>query len=76
MAREHNDANVLVLPARFVADDEAERILDAWLATPFAGGRHERRIEKIEVTAEERAVEARRHAPQHVATSEPGRDSE
>jgi hypothetical protein len=48
LARQHNDANVLVLPARFVGDDEAERILDAWLATPFEGGRHERRIEKIE----------------------------
>lgn len=76
LAREHNDANVLVLPARFLAEDEAERILDAWLATPFEGGRHERRIEKIELTAEERAAEAARHAPQHVATQEPGRDSE
>jgi ribose 5-phosphate isomerase B len=62
LAREHNDANVLVLPARFVAEDEAERILDAWLATPFAGGRHERRIEKIETSGARRQEEAARHA--------------
>ena len=50
LARRHNDANVLVLPARFLAPDEAERIVDAWLTTPFDGGRHARRIEKIETT--------------------------
>jgi ribose 5-phosphate isomerase B len=50
LARRHNDANVLVLPARFVSDEEAERILDAWLAAPFDGGRHERRVRKIELT--------------------------
>jgi ribose 5-phosphate isomerase B len=61
LARRHNDANVLVLPARFVTTDEAERILDAWLAAPFEGGRHERRIEKIELTEEARADEAARH---------------
>jgi ribose 5-phosphate isomerase B len=63
LARRHNDANVLVLPARFVNEAEAERILDAWLDTPFDGGRHERRIEKIELTEGERADEARRHHP-------------
>lgn len=51
LARQHNDANVLVLPARFVSDDDALRIMDAWLATPFEGGRHERRVEKIERAA-------------------------
>jgi ribose 5-phosphate isomerase B len=50
LARRHNDANVLVLPARFVTEADAERILDAWLAAPFEGGRHARRIEKIELT--------------------------
>jgi ribose 5-phosphate isomerase B len=50
LARRHNDANVLVLPARFVSDADAERILDAWLAAPFDGGRHARRVEKIELT--------------------------
>ena len=65
LARQHNDANVLVLPARFVSEDEAERILDACLATPFDGGRHERRIEKIETTDAARAEEAARHHPDH-----------
>jgi ribose 5-phosphate isomerase B len=48
LAREHNDANVLVLPARFVSDEVALDILKTWLDTPFEGGRHARRIEKIE----------------------------
>ncbi|HVT40821.1 MAG TPA: ribose 5-phosphate isomerase B [Gemmatimonadaceae bacterium] len=49
LARKHNDANVLVLPARFVSQDDGVAILKAWLSTPFEGGRHERRVEKIEV---------------------------
>jgi ribose 5-phosphate isomerase B len=48
LAREHNDANVLVLPARFVGAEEGKAILKAWLETPFAGGRHARRVAKIE----------------------------
>lgn len=48
LAREHNDANVLVLPARFIGEQEGAAILKAWLDTPFAGGRHARRIAKIE----------------------------
>ena len=48
LARQHNDANVLVLPARFVSDEDALAILRAWLETPFEGGRHERRVHKIE----------------------------
>jgi ribose 5-phosphate isomerase B len=55
LARKHNDANVLVLPARFISDDDGVAILKAWLDTPFEGGRHERRVEKIELAeAEER----------------------
>jgi ribose 5-phosphate isomerase B len=50
LAREHNDANVLVLPARFVSEDEATAILTTWLETPFEGVRHARRVEKIEPT--------------------------
>lgn len=50
LAREHNDANVLVLPARFVGEEEGKAILQAWLDTPFAGGRHARRVEKIELS--------------------------
>ncbi len=49
LARQHNDANVLVLPARFISDEDGVAILKAWLDTPFEGGRHERRVEKIEL---------------------------
>jgi ribose 5-phosphate isomerase B len=48
LAREHNDANVLVLPARFLGEEDGLEILRAWLETPYAGGRHDRRIAKIE----------------------------
>jgi ribose 5-phosphate isomerase B len=48
LARQHNDANVLVLPARFVSSQDAEKIVDSWLAAKFEGGRHARRVEKIE----------------------------
>lgn len=48
LAREHNNANVLVLPARFMSDEDSVASLKAFLNTPFEGGRHERRIEKIE----------------------------
>ena len=48
LSREHNDANILVLPSRYISDEESERIVEAWLNTPFDGGRHERRIAKIE----------------------------
>lgn len=48
LSRAHNDANVLVLPARFVTEQEGIEILRAWLATPFEGGRHQRRVQKIE----------------------------
>ena len=48
LARRHNDANVLVLPARFLDEASGREILRAWLETPFEGGRHERRVAKIE----------------------------
>jgi ribose 5-phosphate isomerase B len=48
LAREHNDANVLILPARFVTEDQGVEILKAWLSTGFEGGRHVRRIAKID----------------------------
>lgn len=47
LAREHNDANILVLPARFIDKDTALTIVETFLSTPFEGGRHERRIDKI-----------------------------
>lgn len=48
LSRRHNDANILVLPARFLSGDDAERILEIWLSTEFEGGRHERRVTKID----------------------------
>ena len=50
LSREHNDSNVLVLPARFLDEEDGVKILKEWLATPFAGGRHARRVAKIEET--------------------------
>ncbi|HKL38350.1 MAG TPA: ribose 5-phosphate isomerase B [Bacteroidales bacterium] len=47
LAREHNDANVCSLPARFLSEDEARRIVDLFLSAGFEGGRHKRRIDKI-----------------------------
>jgi len=47
LSREHNDANVLAIGGRIVAPDLADEIVGLWLATAFAGGRHERRLEQI-----------------------------
>ena len=48
LSRQHNNANVLSLAARYIPDEEQEKIVKAWLETDFEGGRHERRVEKIE----------------------------
>ena len=48
LSRRHNDTNVLVLPSRFMSEDEAIRSLRSWLQTEFEGGRHGRRVEKID----------------------------
>ena len=47
LARQHNDANILTLPARFIPVEVAEKCVDAFLRTDFEGGRHARRVEKI-----------------------------
>lgn len=47
LARNHNDANILSLPARFITPDEAVRILHFFLSASFDGGRHEARVNKI-----------------------------
>ncbi len=47
LARQHNNANIVCIPARFVSSDLAEKITDKFLATPFEGGRHETRVNKI-----------------------------
>lgn len=48
LSRKHNDANILVLPSRFMSESESLDSLRRWLDTPFEGGRHERRVEKID----------------------------
>jgi ribose 5-phosphate isomerase B len=47
LARQHNDANIISLPARFINEETALKIVDIYLTTPFEGGRHMRRVEKI-----------------------------
>lgn len=59
LAREHNDANVLSLAARYTSPDENNKIVRAWFAASFDGGRHARRVEKIrEIEQEELAHHA------------------
>jgi ribose 5-phosphate isomerase B len=48
LSREHNNANTLSLGARFISEEEAKKAVKLWLETPFAGGRHQRRLEKID----------------------------
>lgn len=47
LARSHNDANIVCLPARFISFDEAAKIVKAFLDTDFEGGRHQNRVDKI-----------------------------
>jgi ribose 5-phosphate isomerase B len=47
LARQHNDANILTLPARFISEDEAKKCVDLFLNTAFEGGRHTDRVRKI-----------------------------
>jgi ribose 5-phosphate isomerase B len=47
LARQHNDANILSIPARFVSQEEALQFVETFLNTDFEGGRHKRRIDKI-----------------------------
>ena len=49
LARGHNDANICSLPARFIDQEQAIKIVDIFLNTPYDGGRHKKRIEKIPV---------------------------
>lgn len=52
LARAHNDANVLVMPGRFITEEEASKILQIFFSTKFEGGRHLKRIEKIPLKLE------------------------
>ena len=47
LAREHNNANVLALQARFISEENALEMVDVFFTTPFEGGRHKRRVDKI-----------------------------
>jgi len=47
LARQHNDANILSIPSRFISKDEAIKIVETFINTDFEGGRHQRRIGKI-----------------------------
>jgi ribose 5-phosphate isomerase B len=49
LARQHNDANVMVMPGRFIATDSAKECVETFLSTPFEGGRHQARIDAIPV---------------------------
>jgi len=49
LARQHNDANILILPARYISIEEAEKAVDIFLSEKFEGGRHQSRIEKIDI---------------------------
>jgi ribose 5-phosphate isomerase B len=53
-SREHNDANILIIGGRIVGKELAREIVKVWLETPFAGGRHKRRLEKIEALEKEK----------------------
>ena len=55
LSRKHNDANVLVLPARFLSDADSEVILKTFLETEFEGGRHTARVDKIDRDATQEA---------------------
>lgn len=48
LARQHNDANILVLPARYISKEEAYKCIDVFLTEKFEGGRHQQRIDKID----------------------------
>ena len=47
LSRQHNNSNVLCMPARFITNDEALDMLNVWLETEFEGGRHQRRLDKM-----------------------------
>ena len=49
LSRQHNDANIIAMPGRFVSDEEAIAMVEAFLTTHYEGGRHQRRIDKIPV---------------------------
>jgi ribose 5-phosphate isomerase B len=49
MSRRHNDSNILAMGGRLIGDALALQLVDTWLETPFEGGRHQRRLEKMDI---------------------------
>lgn len=49
LSRQHNDANVLAMPGRFISNEKADAIMEAFFSAQFEGGRHQRRVDKIPV---------------------------
>ena len=47
LSRQHNNANIISIPARFISEEKALEMVDLFITTPFEGGRHQKRIEKI-----------------------------
>jgi ribose 5-phosphate isomerase B len=60
LAREHNNANILTMGGRMIDEASMHQIVDTWLSTPFAGGRHQRRVQKID------AIDQRHHLEERV----------
>ncbi|MBI5050930.1 MAG: ribose 5-phosphate isomerase B [Nitrospirae bacterium] len=52
MSRLHNDANLLILPGRIIDQETAKEVVRTWFSTPFEGGRHQRRLDKIKAIEE------------------------
>ena len=50
LARSHNNANIMVLPGRYISEEDANLCIDAFLEAPFEGGRHQNRIDKIDIS--------------------------
>lgn len=71
LSREHNDANILSLGARTTSIERALEIVDAFLATPFGGGRHQRRVDKIMALEEGRATPLTHSIPPSVQDVDP-----
>jgi ribose 5-phosphate isomerase B len=49
LARQHNDANIICIPSRFVSYELAQQMIETFLAEPFEGGRHQRRVDKVDL---------------------------
>lgn len=63
MSRLHNDANVLVLGGRIIGRDLAREIVKTWMTTPFEGGRHENRLNKIKLIEERMLAKGTKRIP-------------